>query len=583
MLIGLFGFYAKWIPWYEDIISPWRAVLKKKPPVDTDTEEEERMLTNLWTPKEDSLIHVLKKAILTGPVLKRPDWDRQFHVKTDWSSFAKGGALCQAECTPEAEEAIRKESEEGTPAEFDKTISGLRLRPIAFISKRNTIAECSHHSSVGELATGRWAFLKWKKYLWFRLFLWYTDCNGIIKFWVMDLMPTHQCQRWKVDMLRYDFDAKHRSEYMLCECNLISRYNQHATKLRMEEAKAVAIRDARIEEKLSQGVSPNKGTRRLAEPTVITALFAVIPSIDLQRFPTFATMVNDFRATRLSYHDHPGFSNRVVSCVGVGVFRSFLADICDPDRLMGTMTPSGISLIGIAKAELNMPSLLVFEAAGKQAWQEMNNLPGPVKLSKMLMTPETAKEVDWMWIELGSVPRADILTVRLVITSARQNGCKAVIFYWCLGGDAMESKAKEWMEWCEETLTDWKPSRCTVQNTHCGGPIRYTTNLLLLLPMSVSQLLGPFDEVDEPEAMEAYLDDSNMRYSDYISGWSLRESRTLPPEGTLPLQPVVDSVIEWKMEHWAVFHSCSVAPEVANRSGDLQDYQFLLSVSDSGM
>ena len=44
MLIGLFGFYSRWIPWYEDLIAPWRAVLKKKPPVDTSTEEEERLM-----------------------------------------------------------------------------------------------------------------------------------------------------------------------------------------------------------------------------------------------------------------------------------------------------------------------------------------------------------------------------------------------------------------------------------------------------------------------------------------------------------------------------------------------------------
>ena len=76
MLIGFFGFYAKWIPWYEEKIGPWREVLKKKPPVDVDKEEEARLMANLWQPKEDSLLHVMKEAILSGPVLKRPDWER---------------------------------------------------------------------------------------------------------------------------------------------------------------------------------------------------------------------------------------------------------------------------------------------------------------------------------------------------------------------------------------------------------------------------------------------------------------------------------------------------------------------------
>ena len=40
MLIGLFGFYSKWIPWYEELIGPWQKVLKKKPPMDTKCKEE---------------------------------------------------------------------------------------------------------------------------------------------------------------------------------------------------------------------------------------------------------------------------------------------------------------------------------------------------------------------------------------------------------------------------------------------------------------------------------------------------------------------------------------------------------------
>ena len=78
MLIGFFGFYAKLIPWYKDLIAPCRSVLKKKPPVNTLTDQEAKKLTNLWTPLEDSLIHVMKDSILSGPVLKRPKWDRTF-------------------------------------------------------------------------------------------------------------------------------------------------------------------------------------------------------------------------------------------------------------------------------------------------------------------------------------------------------------------------------------------------------------------------------------------------------------------------------------------------------------------------
>ena len=112
-------------------------------------------MDNLWGPKEDSLMHIMKDSIVSGPVLKRPNWDIPFTLKTDWSSMAKGVALCQEEDTPEVRVAKQKEAEGGPKAEFDKKISGLRLRPILFLSKRNSVAKRSQHSSVGELATGR--------------------------------------------------------------------------------------------------------------------------------------------------------------------------------------------------------------------------------------------------------------------------------------------------------------------------------------------------------------------------------------------------------------------------------------------
>ena len=76
---------------------------------------------------------------------------------------------------------------------------------------------------------------------------------------------------------------------------------------------------------------------------------------------------------------------------------------------MGTLTPLGISLVATAKRELCMPSDLQFEAAGKQAWIETNNLPGPIKMCKTLLNPRTQgdKECDWIWLELGSISRTD--------------------------------------------------------------------------------------------------------------------------------------------------------------------------------
>jgi RNase H-like domain found in reverse transcriptase len=135
LLVGLFGFYSRWIPWFEDKIGPWRQILKLKPLVHTSVEEEAAKLEANWTLVAAQLLDEMKEAIISGPVLRRPDWNRTFYVKTDWSSYAKGGALCQPECSPEAEEALQKDIE-GKDAGFDKTISGFRLRPVSSFPRR---------------------------------------------------------------------------------------------------------------------------------------------------------------------------------------------------------------------------------------------------------------------------------------------------------------------------------------------------------------------------------------------------------------------------------------------------------------
>ena len=110
--------------------------------------------------------------VLDKPVLARPDFTRRFYLKTDWSKSGMGAVLCQAD--PDDDIALKAELDEikGGPCLFDKTLSAvsLRLRPIAFLSRRCTAKEQSWHSYTGEAATGYWAFLKWKRYLFGREF-----------------------------------------------------------------------------------------------------------------------------------------------------------------------------------------------------------------------------------------------------------------------------------------------------------------------------------------------------------------------------------------------------------------------------
>jgi hypothetical protein len=131
----------------------------KKPPVIASKQEEADKMDTLWNRADSALLEELKVEIISGPVLKRPDWNRQFYLKMDWSSKGMSAVMLQAETTPDAEDAMHSKVKEGV-CQFDKTLSSLQLRPLAFLCRRCSEEESHRHSSMGELATGQWEMEK---------------------------------------------------------------------------------------------------------------------------------------------------------------------------------------------------------------------------------------------------------------------------------------------------------------------------------------------------------------------------------------------------------------------------------------
>jgi RNase H-like domain found in reverse transcriptase len=146
-------------------------------------------------------------------------------VKTDWCKDGIGAVLLQPDNSQTSQLAEHMENK-GGQCLFDLTRSGLRLRPISFLSRKTTQPEQSYHSYVGEASAGRWAFSKWRKYLFGKEFTWLTDCNGLRHFFddtteLANLM----LQRWRAELLLYNFTIEHRPAVMLTECDMLSRYN----------------------------------------------------------------------------------------------------------------------------------------------------------------------------------------------------------------------------------------------------------------------------------------------------------------------------------------------------------------------
>ena len=236
MLIGMFGIYQTWLQNYEVCVSPLRKLqsLQPKPGLVSISDEAE-LLSAHWDNSCQELLSELKEEILSGPVLARPDPNRRFYIKTDWSRLGMGAVLLQADGSPESREAEARERAGGR-CEFERSRTRLRLRPIAFISRRTTKAEQDYHSLVGEASVGRWSFGKWKKWLLGAEFTWLCDCSGLSKFFETDYGPTHQMQRWRAELSMYACKWEHRPADLLTNCDMLSRYNLQTEAWRKTEA-----------------------------------------------------------------------------------------------------------------------------------------------------------------------------------------------------------------------------------------------------------------------------------------------------------------------------------------------------------
>ena len=55
-LIGFFGFYQEWIPYYEVRVRPWREYKKNAPPMNSDKETQREYMSLVWKPKDQTLL-----------------------------------------------------------------------------------------------------------------------------------------------------------------------------------------------------------------------------------------------------------------------------------------------------------------------------------------------------------------------------------------------------------------------------------------------------------------------------------------------------------------------------------------------
>ncbi len=81
--LGLASYYRKFIKNFAKIVAPLTNLLKKS------------AITYEWEEACGEAFETLKGILVKAPVLKLPDFDKEFEIHSDASDFAIGGVLVQ--------------------------------------------------------------------------------------------------------------------------------------------------------------------------------------------------------------------------------------------------------------------------------------------------------------------------------------------------------------------------------------------------------------------------------------------------------------------------------------------------------
>jgi hypothetical protein len=182
--LGLTNVFRRFIKNYATVAAPLHSLVNK------DT-------SYVWTHLCQKAFDELKKLITSYPVLRLPDFNKPFILKTDSSLIAKGAVLCQLD-------------NEG------------REYVIAYASQLNKKHELNYSVSELECIAIVWAVNYFRKYLYQRKFRIETDHLALK--WLLTLKnPNARLTRWSVLLQTFDFEVVHRAGKKLGDADALSR------------------------------------------------------------------------------------------------------------------------------------------------------------------------------------------------------------------------------------------------------------------------------------------------------------------------------------------------------------------------
>jgi transposase InsO family protein len=184
--LGSVGYFRRFIAGY---------AIKARPL----TELTKQGITYEWREEQQKAYDDLLGQLMSPPVLRLPDFGKEFLVRTDASDYAVGGVLMQ---------------------EHDG-----QMMPVAFYSKKLTKAEKNYTTTEKEALAVVRAIKQWWFYLDGRKFVIETD-HSALRSVLKSKEPTGRIARWVMRLSELEFEVRHRPGSMMVLPDMLSRQDQ---------------------------------------------------------------------------------------------------------------------------------------------------------------------------------------------------------------------------------------------------------------------------------------------------------------------------------------------------------------------
>ncbi|XP_058876949.1 uncharacterized protein LOC131731694 [Acipenser ruthenus] len=183
--LGLAGYYRRFISHFATRATPLTDLTKghKNRPIQ-------------WSKECEAAFQDLRHALLSRPVLKNPDFRKDFILQTDASGVGLGAVLAQ---------------------DFDG-----EEHPIMFLSRKLLPREQRYATIEKECLAIKWAVESLKYYLWGRRFTLYTD-HAPLRWMYKEKDSNPRLTRWFLALQPYCFEVKHRAGKDHMNADVLSR------------------------------------------------------------------------------------------------------------------------------------------------------------------------------------------------------------------------------------------------------------------------------------------------------------------------------------------------------------------------